>query len=565
MHGHEARFAIQLALVVVAAKLLGRVCQKYLKQPSVIGEIGAGIILGPFALGGMTLFGLGPLFPAESGVGEGLHALAVVASVVLLFNAGLETDLSRFLRFAAVGSLTGLGGALLCFVLGDLATVWLGGADSFADPRALLMGVVATATSVGLTARVLSDKRKMDTPEGATILSAAVVDDVLGLVILGMVLAMTGSKGEGASSGTAAAAAVPWGSMAKLVLMAAGFWVVALGLGVIFCRYLARFLRLFGSVEAAATGALGMALLMAGLAKQAEMELIIGAYIMGLSLSRTDLVHELEKGLKPVYHLLVPIFFCVTGMMVDVTRIGGVLAYGLAFTGACILGKVLGCGLPALPLGFNLRGALRVGVGMMPRQEVALIVAGIALSRGAIGTDSMGAVILMVLVTAISAPPVLSRLFEGGSGHRRSADGGAQEILSFGIQLPSPMLAELVVEQMVKAFREEEFYSYRLPVERVAYELRKDDKTVMLGVEDSRAVFHARPAAMRYARLVALEEMLTLEETFSQAARLEGTDEVKRALMSVVGSPLGVGGNGDGKASEKSIATAGISSGGSPG
>jgi Na+:H+ antiporter len=533
---HEARFALQLALVVICAKLLGRVCQKYLKQPSVIGEIAAGIILGPFALGGFSFLGLGPLFPPGAHgepISEGLRALAVVASVVLLFNAGLETNLSKFLRFALAGSITGLGGAVLCFTLGNLATVLLGGATGFTDPRALLMGVVATATSVGLTARVLSDKHKMDTPEGATILSAAVVDDVLGLVILGMVLAMTGGPaGEGASNG------VPWGHMARLVLVAAGFWVVSLSAGVLLSRYLARFLKLFGSVEAAATGALGLALLLAGLAKQAEMELIIGAYIMGLSLSRTDLVHELERGLKPIYHLLVPIFFCVTGMMVDVTKIGSVLLFGMLFTAVCIVGKVIGCGLPALPLGFNLRGALRIGVGMMPRQEVALIVAGIALSRGVIGTDSMGAVILMVLVTAISAPPILARLFEGGSGRNREESGDAQEVLSFEIRLPSPMLAELVVEQMLKAFRDEEFYTYRLPVEEIAYELRKDEETVFIKIDGDRAIFHARPAAMRYARLVALEEMLNLEEIFGQASKLDGTDEVKRSLMSVLGSRI---------------------------
>ena len=528
---HEARFAVQLAAIVIAAKLTGRLCQRYLKQPSVVGEIAAGIVLGPFALGGLSVFGLGPLFPLGphgEPVSEGLRALAVVAAVVLLFNAGLETDLARFLRFAMAGTITGLGGALLCFVLGDLATVWLGGADGFTDPRALLMGVVATATSVGLTARVLSDRHKMDTPEGATILSAAVVDDVLGLVILGVVLALTSG---GASSG------VPWGRLSWMLLTAAGFWVVSLGVGVLLSRYLARFLRLFGSVEAAATGALGMALLLAGLAKHANMELIIGAYIMGLSLSRTDLAHEIERGTKTIYHLLVPVFFCLTGMMVDVTRIGTVLVFGLAFTAACVIGKVLGCGLPALPLGFNLRGALRVGTGMMPRQEVALIVAGIALARGAIGSDQMGAVILMVLVTAVGAPPLLAKLFEGGPGHRGAGGQADQEMRTFEISMPSPALAQLVAARMVEAFRQEEFYVHKMPVEEISYEMRKDGKTVFLSVQGDRAVFHARPNAVSYARLVVLEELLALEEIFSQASRLDNSDEVKRSLMSVLDAP----------------------------
>jgi Na+:H+ antiporter len=536
MHGgSEATFAIQLAVIVVCAKLAGRVFSRYLKQPQVLGEIAVGILIGPFALGGLTIPGLdSALFPLHNGEYEpsaALEGLKSVAAVVLLFMAGLETDIRKFLRFAAGGAMTGIGGALLSFVLGDLVTVWLGGAEGFWDPAALLMGTIATATSVGLTARILSEKHQMDSPEGATTLSAAVVDDVLGLIILGIVLSLAAS-GKAHGDSQVGASANAWVTAGLLIAKAVIFWVVCLGLGLLFSRHIAGFLRFFGGLGSAAGVALGLAMFIAGLAKGLGMELIIGAYVTGLCLSKTDIVHEIQDHLENIHAFMVPIFFCLIGMMVDVSKIGSVLVFGLVFTAACIIGKVLGCGLPAIPLGFNIRGAARIGVGMMPRQEVALIVAGVALKAGMIDSGALGAVILMVLITSVSAPPLLSHLFSKGVGQRNPADEEDQDIKEFSIELPGASIVELVIEQMVKAFRLENFYIHRLATGLQSYELRKDDKTVYMRADENRVVFSARKFASDYARLIALEEMITLEEVFGQASNLSDDQEIKRNLAS---------------------------------
>jgi len=526
MH-HDAQFAVQLAVIIISAKLFGRLCERYLRQPSVIGEIAAGMAIGPYALGAIPLPGFGPLFPlVESGQGEGaLHGLAIVAAVVLLFLAGLESDLKKFLRYSVAGVATGLGGAVLSFVLGAAAALWLGGGKGFADPAVLIMGTVATATSVGLTARVLADRHKMDTPEGATIVSAAVVDDVIGLIILGVVLSMSTSHGDGSHAG------IPWAKAGRVAAKAGVVWVVMLVVGIVFARPVSALLKRLGSIEAGTAAALGLAFLMAGIAENAGMALIIGAYVMGLSLSKTDLRHELARGLSAVYHLFVPIFFCIMGMMVDLTRIHTVLLYGLGFAILAVLGKVVGCGLPALPLGFNLRGALRIGFGMAPRMEVALIVAGIAVKRGVLGTDAMGAVVLMVLVTAVSTPSILCLLFDARSGRRADTAEELEEMVDLRIAMPGPELADLVVNQMVRAFRDEQFYSYRLPGGMNVFELRKEDAIVYVKADGNDVVFSARPAMMQYVRFIALEEMVTLDQIFSEASQLSDMDSLKRTLL----------------------------------
>ena len=166
--------------------------------------------------------------------------------------------------------------------------------------------------------------------------------------------------------------------------------------------------------------AVAIAFLAAGLAESFGLAMIIGAFSIGLALSGTELAHKLEEPLRAVYNVLVPIFFVVMGMLVDVTLLGGVVVFGSVITLFAVIGKVVGSGLPALAAGFNVQGALRIGVGMLPRGEVALIMAGIGISQGVIGADLYSVAVAMTIVTTILAPPVLSILFRSGSDGMRS-------------------------------------------------------------------------------------------------------------------------------------------------
>ncbi|MBF8267150.1 MAG: cation:proton antiporter [Dehalococcoidia bacterium] len=426
------RLVFQLAIILVAAKLGGEVCERYLKVPPVLGELVAGIIIGPFALGGLSFLGLESLFEKASKAVEAsggipvsleLFSLSQIAAVVLLFAAGLETNLKQFLRYAGPASLVAVGGVALPFAFGMGATLLFKPGGLSGDAllySALFMGAVMSATSVGITARVLSEKHKLDTPEGVTILAAAVIDDVLGILVLTVVVGMATPGEQVSASG-----------VALIGGKALGFWLALVGGGILVSRYISRVVGSFRVSGARVALALAIAFLCAALAESFGLAMIIGAYSIGLALSGTPLARQLEEPITAVYHALVPIFFVVMGMMVDVTAMGGVVFFGTVITALAVVSKVVGCGIPALATGFNRIGAWRIGIGMLPRGEVALIVAGIGLSRGVIETDLFGVSIMMTIATTLIAPIIMVSAFgKGGAGRRGhpSPEGGAVDV-----------------------------------------------------------------------------------------------------------------------------------------
>ncbi|KKL87044.1 hypothetical protein LCGC14_1938680, partial [marine sediment metagenome] len=356
---------IQLGAILFVAKL-GHILFEKIGLPGPLGELAAGILIGPYALGRLGFYGFahGLFAPHPAlGVSPELYGLCAVASVVLMFSIGLETDLGMMRRYATAGGLAGLGGVIMSFALGAgvgavFSSALLGKPLDFFAPECLLLGVIATATSVGISARILLDKGKLNSPEGVTILSAAVIDDVVGIILLAIVMGVV--KASGASGD------VDWGRVGTVAAKAVGVWLTATVLGLLASRRISAVLKWFGDRTSIAVMALGLALILAGLFEEAGLAMIIGAYVMGLSLSKADISFAVQEKLHPIGSFLVPVFFCVSGMRIDLGAIGsgGVLAFGLLYAAAALAAKALGCGLPVLLANFNLRGAARIGFGM---------------------------------------------------------------------------------------------------------------------------------------------------------------------------------------------------------
>ena len=411
---------IQLAVILIAAKIAGEICERYLKIPTVLGELGVGTLIGPFALGGIAFFGLAPLFSPLDGhdaipVSLELFSVSQIAAVVLLFAAGLETDLKQFRRYAAPATLVASGGVLLPFAFGAGATMLLRPAGLEGDSllyAALFMGAIMTATSVGITARVLGDMHRLDSPEGVTIMAAAVVDDVLGILVLTVVVGIATPGEEVSASG-----------IALIGLKAVGFWLVLMIGGILASRYISSAFEALRVPGATVALAMALALLAAGLAESFGLAMIIGAYSVGLALSDTRLKERIERPImEGLYPALVPVFFVVMGMLVDVRAMGGTIVFSLILTLLAIVSKVAGSGLPAFAAGFTRAGSTRVGIGMLPRGEVALIIAGIGLSRGVIESDLFGVSILMTVVTTVMAAVLLKPAFDRGGRGRRGSE-----------------------------------------------------------------------------------------------------------------------------------------------
>lgn len=521
---------LQIGIIIFAAKVGGALASM-MKLPSILGELAAGIVIGPWALGGIGfcpdmfngLFkdGLfhgaalremaahGHTFDATS---PALYGIATLASIILLFLSGLETNLKMFLKYSFVGSMVGVGGVLVSFAFGDLCAVWLLPQffETFADLKSmplaqaitqaapLYMGIMSTATSVGITARILSEKKKMDSEEGTTIMAGAVIDDVLGLIVLaignGIIAANVGVK---AAAEGAAAGGMDWGNIGLVALKAFGVWLGATAIGVLAARYIAKFLkRCFKSPVVIATMAFGLALVLAGFFEMMGLAMIIGAYVMGLALSRTDLKHPITEMLTPVYTFLVPVFFCAMGMMVDMSALCSkpVLIFGGIYTVLAVLAKVLGCMIPSMCCGFNFLGGLRIGAGMVPRGEVALIIAGIGLSAGYLTQEIFGIGILMTLVTTVVAPPALVGLFAPkakGVRHPKPSKDGSREVM---FALANDDMAELVMAKILMEFRNEGFFVTCLSQEDQIWEIALDDIELSIRRHGHKIRFTCTPA-----------------------------------------------------------------------
>jgi Kef-type K+ transport system membrane component KefB len=398
-----------LVATLVAAKALGALAQR-LGQPSVLGELIAGIILG-----GSVLRVLDPQMPA-------IHALSEIGVLVLLFEIGLHTDIRSLSSVGGSATTVAVVGVALPFALGYFGARWLG----MPSIPALVAASALTATSVGISARVLGELGVLDQPEGRVVLGAAVLDDIIGLVILSVV-----------SSTVAGAALSGWG-IARTALVAIGFVVLAVALGTRVAPPMFRFVARVQLEGVLGPIALAFALFLAWLANEAGSATIIGAFAAGLVLHDTPQRHDIEHAVTNLGHFVVPIFFASVGAAVDLRAVASreSLVLGALLIATGIVGKVAA---GYAPLGFRGRKLL-VGVAMVPRGEVGLIFAQTGLASGAIDAGVFGAIMIMVLVTTFVTPPALAKIARERRGVPRDlpGEGGIDDLVAGARRTPIP-------------------------------------------------------------------------------------------------------------------------------
>jgi Kef-type K+ transport system membrane component KefB len=384
-HLDVPQFLGLLAVILGAAKLLGALAQ-WVGQPAVLGELVAGVLLG---------MSVGGLVDPSNGV---IHVLAELGVVILLFEIGLETDLHKLLQVGGAATIVAIVGVVLPFGLG-CGACWMLGLGNLVG---IVAGASLTATSVGITARVLSDLNRLQEPESQIILGAAVIDDVIGLVILAVVAGLTQGQ-EVTALGVAKTTGIAFGFLAGTLLV--GNLIVPL------------LVRSISKVDLPGTPtilAIILAFGLAWLASVAGSAMIIGAFAAGLLLRQTPQAHDIEKGVAHLGHFFVPLFFVAVGAAVDVRVLNPLdpanwqtLIVGGLLIVAAVVGKFLAGYAP-----FWFKGNKKViGVGMIPRGEVGLIFAQMGLATGVFNPGIFSAVTMMVMVTTFMAPPLLQILF----------------------------------------------------------------------------------------------------------------------------------------------------------
>ncbi len=380
-----------LATILAGAKFFGELAER-IGQPAVLGELIAGVLLGPSVLAFVD-----PGLPI-------IHILAEIGVVILLFQIGLETDLRKLLSVGGTAAMVALVGVVLPFGLGYAIGAWLG----LGNLETLVIAAALTATSVGITARVLSDLGRLNDTESQVVLGAAVIDDIIGLIILAVVSKLV-AGGE----------LTPLG-VSVTTLTAVGFVIVALLVGKFAVPPVFGLLERVSKEQTVAIMGLVVAFLVAVLADAVGSALIIGAFTAGLVFAPTRHAHAIELGVVRLGHFFVPVFFVWVGASVDVRTFGDprVLLVGGLLIVAAIVGK-LAAGFA--PFWFPGR-KLVIGVGMIPRGEVGLIFAQTGFSAGVISAGDFSALTLMVIVTTFIAPPALKRLLGPGAGPGTTGD-----------------------------------------------------------------------------------------------------------------------------------------------
>lgn len=378
MH-QSAEVLLALLIIYIAAQIGAEISQR-LRMPAVVGELLAGVLIGPAALGWIV-------------VNEPLEALAEIGAVLLLFSVGLETRLEDLKKIGPVALMVGIGGVIVPFLLGYL---WahLGGFDT---PKAMFVAAAFVATSAGITARVLQELGALDQTASRVILGAAIIDDILAMLLLAVVTAMQNNG-------------IDLANLTMMLIQAIAFVVVVALAGTWLMKHSSHLLNAPISPHSPLTISVTICIGLAVASSYFGLAAIIGAFLAGLVLSRTVEHYALDRELLPITALLVPFFFVITGAKIDLSLLGSASALlaVVVVTVLAVAGKLIGCGAGALSLGK--KPALIVGMGMVPRGEVGIIIASLGLQAGIITGSTYAIIIAMCLLTSIIAPPVLRKL-----------------------------------------------------------------------------------------------------------------------------------------------------------
>ena len=384
---------ISLAVLLFTAKLFAELFNK-LKLPSVLGELVAGIIIGPFALGSLPIFDGKPLVILN----ETIRQIGEIAGIVILFIAGLEITPREFLRGGAASFTVGACGVIVPFILGYYVFTIFG----LEALESVLIATALTATSIAISVRVLTELGKMQTKEAKLILGAAIVDDILAIAVLSVVVTMV-------QTGNLTPNII---DIIFLILKILGiFAALLIGAIIIIPRILhsERLWKARGSVEGIVTASFFGA---SAVAAVVGLSPIVGAFSVGMAVASTRIIKRVEEYVDKLEIIFAPLFFAIIGAQVNLTGVNlDVLFLSAIVVAVAIFSKLVGCGLPAMMFLREKSQAMKVGIGMISRGEVGLIVAGIGVTSGALSSNIYTTVIIMVAITTLMTPVWLKKAY----------------------------------------------------------------------------------------------------------------------------------------------------------
>ncbi len=378
---------IGVGILLFTAKLMAELFLR-LKLPIVLGELLAGIIIGPFALGGLFVIDGKQLVQ----INDEIKILGEIGAIIILFMAGLEMTPKEFLKGGKASFTVGTLGVVVPFFVG-LIIFQMYGFDAL---QSMMIATALTATSIAISIQVLSEFGKIKTPEARLIIGAAVIDDILAIAVLSVVTSIAGSDG-GVSD-------IDITEVTITILKVLGFFLIMLVVAIVVIPKIItpRLWKAKGSVEGIATASFFGASAVAGLIGLSP---IVGAFAVGMALSTTKVFEKIESYIGKIGLIFAPLFFAIIGAQVDLRAVDlNILILSVVTIVIAIVTKLFGCGLPAMLFLKSKQQGMRVGIGMISRGEVGLIVAGVGVTTGILTLDVYSTIVIMVAVTSIVTP-----------------------------------------------------------------------------------------------------------------------------------------------------------------
>jgi len=379
---------LQIAIILFASKIAGDISVR-LGQPAVLGKLLIGIVLGPSVLGIVDNT-------------EILKEISQIGVILLMFIAGLETDMDEFKKSGKAATYVGVLGIVIPLSLGYAAGIVM----DLSIAQAVFLGLLLSATSVSISVQALKEMGRLKSKEGSTILGAAVIDDILVILALAFLMSMVGGDVH----------------LGKVIIKKIAFFAIAIFLA---WKVVPLVLKKFAPLKVTETvisAALIICFAFAYLAEFTGVAAIIGAYIAGIGVSFTNYKHEVFEKVETIsYSIFVPVFFASIGVTVELIGIKGNIGLIIALSVVAILTKLVGAAVGAKLAGFNWRNSLGVGAAMVSRGEVALIIAGIGIDSGLLSSELFAVLVIVVLITTLVTPPLMKVLFKENHNVERAA------------------------------------------------------------------------------------------------------------------------------------------------
>jgi fructose-specific phosphotransferase system IIA component len=530
---HEVtRLLLQLGVILLAAKFSGHLA-KLLHLPALLGEVTVGLILGPYALGTIPIpgfpDGLVPLAQGAFPIPLQLYAFAAVGAVIHVLVVGLESDTGIFTRNRRKGFAVALGSSFLALLAGvALGTLVFG--FPLLDRRVFFLAALSVSTSLGVQARILHAQHKMGSPEGTAVISTSLLQDGFAIVLLAIAMAVgTVEMGSGENGDL-------WSTALPVTLAAIGMLVLGTLFSFFAAPFMAKLLRKWGNPNIFLVFVLAFSLFLSGIFEVFGVAAIIGAYIVGIAFSRTDMGDVLAEKSQSISEFFVPVLYVVMGMLVDfrVLLDPAIILPGLGFALLSGGAKILGSAGPALASGFTGWGALRVGLGTVPRGEVALIIASVGLALGDFSLQVFQVMVVMIVFSvALGSPLFALALRRGGPGTKGGWARAQTE--KFKLDLPNEEITALIIDGIIKVAEEDGFFVHRLEIAGTVYRLRREEIFLTIHRHEADLEIVCAPQDQGIAKTLLYEVIVHVRERMARLTEIHVPEELRRDVAAGAG------------------------------